>query len=66
MKLSPPQYKSISEILGNIAVAWFTAGIVSPLFIDKNELNFLVLYLILGLSMFSLFSIFSVIYAGKS
>jgi hypothetical protein len=31
-KLSIAQSKSLSNILGNIAVAWFTVGVITPLF----------------------------------
>ncbi len=37
-KLSNKQRERLSEILGNIAVAWFTAGIVSPFFIHPESL----------------------------
>ncbi len=31
--LSPKQRQLLAEILGNIAVAWFTVGVISPLFL---------------------------------
>lgn len=37
LNLSNKQRDRLSEILGNIAVAWFTAGVVSPLFIHPNS-----------------------------
>lgn len=33
--LSSSQKQLLAEIFGNISVAWFTAGIISPLFLDK-------------------------------
>lgn len=65
MGLSSEQYKAVSEILGNISVAWFATGIVSTLFFNQNEISNFVLYLILGISMFGFFGIFSIYYAGK-
>lgn len=32
LKLSLPQLDRVSEIFGNIAVVWFSAGIISPIF----------------------------------
>lgn len=66
MKLLKEQYKTVSEILGNISVAWFTAGIVSPFFLNQAEYSNFVLYLTLGLSMFGCFSIVSVYFSGKA
>lgn len=37
-KLSKGQLKAASEIFGNISVAWFTAGVISPLFIFQDNL----------------------------
>lgn len=65
VKLSSEQYKTVSEILGNISVAWFTAGIVSPLFFTQGQLSRLVLYLVTGLSMFGFFVIASLYFSGK-
>jgi uncharacterized membrane protein YgaE (UPF0421/DUF939 family) len=42
-KLSVGQQKITAEILGNIAVAWFAAGVIGPLFASSLEFsNFLV------------------------
>lgn len=32
--LSSSQKQLLAEILGNIAVAWFTVGVISPLFLE--------------------------------
>jgi hypothetical protein len=37
-KLTKPQYNRLSEIFDNIAVAWFSAGVISPLFIHSENL----------------------------
>lgn len=33
--ISPSQKQLLAEIFGNIAVAWFTAGVISPVFLDN-------------------------------
>jgi len=41
-KPSVGQLKRTSEVLGNIAVAWFSAGVISPLFArPKNIIQFI-------------------------
>jgi hypothetical protein len=46
-KLSIGQKKISAEILGNIAVAWFAAGIIGPLFSpDLKISNFLVNFMV--------------------
>lgn len=40
MKLSVGQLKSASSVFGNVAVAWFSAGVISPLvFHPQNILS---------------------------
>ena len=39
MKLSDEQLNRASEILGNIAVAWFSAGVISPLFVRTQNID---------------------------
>ncbi|MEK7536759.1 MAG: hypothetical protein AAB559_03215 [Patescibacteria group bacterium] len=38
-KITLSQLNRLSEIFGNISVAWFTAGVIAPLFtkIDSNQ-----------------------------
>lgn len=38
-KLKPGQLKALSEFLNTIAAAWFTAGVISPLFIKPENLT---------------------------
>ena len=45
------QLKRTSEILGNMAVAWFTVGVVSPLFAGPKEPVEIVSPLVVGFSM---------------
>ena len=54
-KLSSGQLKAASEITGNIAVAWFSAGVISPLFIRPGKLLEFFLFLLIGLAMAALF-----------
>jgi hypothetical protein len=37
-KLRPSQLKALSEFLNTIAAAWFSAGVISPLFIKPENL----------------------------
>lgn len=37
MKLKSNQYKGLSEFLNTIAAAWFSAGVISPLFIEYQN-----------------------------
>jgi hypothetical protein len=43
LKLSKGQVIRESEILGNVSVAWFTAGIISPIFVhSQNAFDFFI------------------------
>jgi len=55
-KLSIGQSKAASEILGNIAVAWFTVGVISPIFIRPRSFFDFISNLMLGLIMTIFFS----------
>ena len=59
VKLSIGQLKQASEILGNLAVAWFSAGIISPLLVRPKTLSELVSVVVLGLGMSVLFTLVS-------
>lgn len=64
-KLSVGQYERASEILGNITVAWFSAGAISPLFVKPAQwLEFIPLF-ILSLTMAGLFFIWSLSLARR-
>ncbi len=46
-KLSKGQLNRTSEVFGNISVAWFSAGVISPLFIpSQNVIDFIVRFCI--------------------
>jgi len=55
MKLAQGQRKQLAEILGNIASAWFIAGIISPLF-SKPTLTDVITYALLGILMTGFFT----------
>ena len=58
-KLSVRQLKRTSEILGNIAVAWFAAGVISPAFTRPEDIADLLVKLIVSLFMTGFFSAIS-------
>lgn len=39
MKLRSVQRKALSDFLNTIAAAWFTAGVISPLFIQTENIG---------------------------
>lgn len=63
-KLSSTQRKQLAEILGNIAVAWFAGGIISPLFAHA-VLGEAILYVLIGLLLTVFFSAVSVTLVGR-
>lgn len=38
LKLSTIQRERISEVFGNISVAWFSAGVISPIFFPPQTI----------------------------
>ena len=45
MNLNKSQLERTSEIMGNITVTWFSAGVITPLFIrPKNFIEFIFLF----------------------
>lgn len=50
-KLSLGQLKVLAEITGNIAVAWFTAGVISPLLVKPETIEKFVILLLVSLVM---------------
>lgn len=55
VNLNKSQLERTSEIMGNITVAWFSAGVITPLFVrPKNIIDFITL-LSVGLLMAGLF-----------
>lgn len=55
LRLSKGQLARISEILGNISVAWFSAGTISPLFTPPQTVFDFLIRLIVSLIMASVF-----------
>ncbi len=40
-KLSKGQINRLSEITGNTSVAWFSIGVIAPLFVRQESLEFI-------------------------
>jgi hypothetical protein len=65
MNLSKDQKKSLSEIFGNISVAWFTAAFISPIFFNFKISENTLLSILMSAIMFIVsvwFSLFIVAY----
>ncbi|MCJ7740951.1 hypothetical protein MUP32_06615 [Candidatus Microgenomates bacterium] len=60
-KLSVEQRKSLADILGNIASAWFTIGVISPIFIKPESIVKLLIFIFAGLLMTAVFTSVSLI-----
>lgn len=59
------QLNRVSEIAGNVSVAWFTAGIISPLFTRQSSLENLLFTSGLSLAMTFVFFMISLDLAGR-
>jgi hypothetical protein len=64
--LTPSQYRITSEIAGNIATAWFVAGVISPIFVKPQNIVYLFTTILLGLIMTSIFVFVALTLARKS
>ncbi len=60
LKLSQPQLDRISEIFGNIAVVWFSAGIISPVFSPPQVMFDFAYRFLVSLGMSGFFFVWSV------
>jgi len=58
MRLKTSQLLRVSEITGNVCVAWFTAGVISPLF--TNQIDLASLFFTSGLSVAMTFVFFMI------
>lgn len=58
-KFSGKQQERLSEILGNISVAWFTAGVISPLFLTPLTVADLINRFIIPIAVSFIFVILS-------
>lgn len=63
-KLSIGQKRILAEYLANTAVAWLSAGVVTPFFMTKTIENF-ILFSIWGLIFSLIFLIISLIFAER-
>jgi hypothetical protein len=65
VKLSKGQIYRTSEITGNIAVAWFTAGAITPLFSEQSTLFDFLIRFGVSLLMFISFFVLSISLSRK-
>lgn len=61
IKLDAGQRKAASEITGNVSVAWFTAGVISPFFVQPKNLSDFIAFLTFGSTMAAFFVAVSLI-----
>ena len=59
MKLRSAQKKGLSEFLNTIAAAWFTAGVISPLFLDLRITTRNIVTEVVSLGLAGLFLVWS-------
>ncbi len=50
-RLSPVQLKSLSEFANTVAAAWFTAGVIAPVFTRPKSIGDLLTFLLIGVLM---------------
>jgi len=60
VKLNRDQKRIFAEIIGNLAVAWFVVGIISPSFGKEIDVKTFVYSFLFGLIMFFGFSFFAI------
>lgn len=60
VKVTSSQFNRMSEIFGNISVAWFVAGVITPLFND-----FLIIPMIISIVASGFFFSFSILFTRK-
>lgn len=65
VKLSLEQRKIIAEILGNIAVGWFVAGVISPIFLGSDNFIKTAALIVPGIFMTIFFSIIALLPVRK-
>ena len=63
--LSNGQNKALSEISGNVAVAWFAAGVVAPILVKQENFTGFALKGLISLSLATVFAFGSVYLARK-
>jgi len=55
MRLKPAQRNKLSDFSNMLAAAWFTAGVISPLFLQTDNFNKTILMGVFSLTSTSLF-----------
>jgi len=58
MEFRAEQLKTVSEFLNMIAVAWFTGGIITPLFVDSFRLNAMIFVSVFETLLFLILSLY--------
>lgn len=51
MTLNPSQLKALSEFMNMLAVAWFTVGIITPFFLEQENIIRSIILAIAGIFM---------------
>jgi len=64
-KFSTGQYKQVAEILGNLSVAWFSAGVIAPVVIGPKFSQVSTGSLAISLLVSGVFAIISISLADK-
>jgi hypothetical protein len=64
VKLNRGQLRIAAEVFGNISVAWFSIGVIAPLFLTAVRLGEKIVTMAVGLSMAVMFAIFAMIVVG--
>lgn len=57
LDVSSGQYRLMAEMMGNVAVAWFVAGVISPLYLGFKDLVVFTALLLSGLAGSSVFAV---------
>jgi hypothetical protein len=65
MKLNAIQHKGLSEFLNTVAAAWFSAGAISPLFINSEDISKIIFLSGIEIFMALLFLIVSLLLLRK-
>ena len=55
MKLRPAQRDKLSDFANMLAVAWFTAGVISPVFLQAYNLNKTIIMAVVSLVISAVF-----------
>lgn len=65
MNLNSKQIKSLSEFFNSLAVAWFTAGIITPFFLNSESSSIILLFVSSGITGSAFFLFISLLLLKK-